>query len=93
MHAHNPDQHRPIDPGHRPNTILSGLHGKASGNGSIVRLPGIVDSRPAKLQAVGAGIVPSEGIKVCIGAAVLFGLLRGLAASFVVNALAVAGGH
>jgi hypothetical protein len=99
VHAHDPDQHGPIDSGHRSNTILSGLRGKASGRGGIVGLPGIVQSRPAKLpvvgtcRSVGAGAVPREGIEVRIGTAVLSGSLRGLAARFVVNTLAVAGGR
>ena len=80
MHAYDPDQYGPVDPGNRPDTILPRLRGQTSSNGGIVQLPGIVKSRPAKFQGVGSGTV-------------LVGSLRRLAASMVmVNGLAMAGG-
>jgi hypothetical protein len=84
VHAHDPNQHGPVDPGNSPDTILPRLRGQTSGSGSIIQLPGIVKSRPAKFQSVGSGTV-------------LVGSLRGLAVSVVmvmvmVNSLAMAGG-
>ena len=92
MHAHDPDHHRPVDPGHRPDTVLTRLHGKAAGRSCIIGASGVVHSRTAKFQFVRAGIVPREGIEVRIGVDVPFGSLHGFADRFVVNALTVAGG-
>ena len=91
MHAHDPDQHRPIEPAHSPDAILSRLHGEIM-RARLVTLPGVVHGRPPKVTLVRSCISHGCGIEIRLdtrmGNARMFSPLG----CFVVNALPVASG-
>jgi hypothetical protein len=62
VHAHDPDQHRPIHSRDRSDAVLPRFRGKAARRRGIISLSGIMEGGATKLEAVGAG----NGIKGCL---------------------------
>ena len=70
MHAHDPDQHGPIDSRDRSDAVLPRFCGETACRRGIIPLPGVMEGGATKLEAAGAG----NGIKGCV----LFGMTTSL---------------